>query len=139
MMPTKCTPELIANLCQEIESGASIGAACGAVGISRRRLRVWKAKARRGLEPYRQRVRSLKRAFLTATRKAEQRVYAGKGTWQSLARWLESMEPEVWRRTERREISQTTDIRIRWPDLAAAKPEAMPRSRQALLEALGKN
>jgi len=49
------------------------------------------------------------------------------------------MEPEVWRRTERREISQTTDIRIRWPDLAAKLPEAMPRSRQALLEALGKN
>ena len=81
----------------------------------------------------------LKRTRAEAIVKAERRVFEGMGRWQSSARWLESMDPDTWRRTERREISQTTDIRVRWPDFAARTPEAMPRSRQALLDALGKN
>ena len=135
----KCTPEIVAAICQHVLAGASMRSAAGSVGIDYSTLKRWLAWQREGKEPYARLCAPLKKARAEAIVKAERRVFEGMGRWQSSARWLESMDPDTWRRTERREISQTTDIRVRWPDLAAAKPEAMPRSRQALLEALGKN
>jgi len=136
---SKCTPEIVAEICRLVLGGASMKNAAGSVGITPTTLRRWQAWQREGKEPYASLCTPLKRARAEAIVTAEHRVYAGKVGWQSSARWLESIEPQTWRRTERREIAQTTDIRVRWPDLAAKLPEAMPRSRQALLGALGKN
>jgi len=135
----KCTPEIVAAICRHVLAGASMRSAAGSVGITYTTLKRWQAWQREGKEPYASLCAPLKRARAEAIVNAERRVYEGKAGWQASARWLESIEPRTWRRTERREIAQATDIRIRWPDLAAAKPEAMLRSRQVLLDALGKN
>ena len=82
-------------------------------------------------------MRPLKRARYEAIANAEQRVYSGESGWQAAAKWLESIYPEQWRRTQRREISSQEDIRIAWPDLAKSG-EGMAARRAAVDEALRK-
>lgn len=101
---TLCTPKLVRSLSAKILRGRSIEAACGAVGIDAKSLRDWEEKADAGTEPYASILPTLKRALAEAKGVAEERVYAGEGGWQSSARWLESIKPEIWRRTERREL-----------------------------------
>ena len=100
---TLCTPKMVRALSAEIERGASIESACGAVGIDRSTLTKWLQKAEEKVEPYLTTVTPLKRALATAVRHAEQRIFAGEQRWESSARWLESMRPDPWRRTERHE------------------------------------
>ena len=80
----------------------------------------------------------LKRARHEAIGNAEQRVYEGKTGWQAAARWLESIYPKQWRRTQRREISSQADVWIAWPDLAKSGPGMAARRAAAVDEALRK-
>ena len=97
---TLCTEKVCRSLATEIKKGSSIKAACGARGIEPKSLRDWRAKAEQGVEPYASIFPPLKKALASAMSRAEQRVYAGRKGWQSSARWLESMKPKPWRRTE---------------------------------------
>ncbi len=78
------------------------------------------------MEPYAAILPPLKKAIAVAVREAEKRVFRGDLQWQSSARWLESMRPARWRRTKRRETSQTQDIRFSWPDRATPRPATSP-------------
>ena len=135
---TKCTPETIAKIGEMVSKGSSLRNAAGACGIGKRTLLLWREKAKKGIVPYKDIMRPLKRALAEARGMAEQRVYSGKGTWQSSARWLESLSPALWRRTERQIVEQTSDVRVRWPDLAARTPDALARRSAAVDEALRK-
>jgi len=101
---TLCTPKMVRALSAEIKRGASIKAACGAAGIDSKSLRDWRANAEKGIEPYASIFPPLKKALSAAVGQAEMRVYAGKMGWQASARWLESISPNPWRRTDRREV-----------------------------------
>ena len=46
------------------------------------------------------------------------------------------MDPQTWRRTERREVTQTTDVRFSWPDLAKPGPGMAERRAAAIDKAL---
>ena len=78
----------------------------------------------------------LKRARYEAIGNAEQRAYSGESGWQAAARWLESIYPEQWQRSRRREISSQVDVRIAWPDLARPGQAAALRRREAVEKAL---
>ena len=136
--PTICNPEIVAEICRHVLNGVSMKTAAGSVGIDYSTLKRWRAWQREGKEPFAALCAPLKVAVAQARGKAEGRVYAGKAGWQASARWLESMDANLWRRTERREITQTTDIRVAWPDLAKATPEALARRSAAIDEALKK-
>ena len=101
----RCKPELVLAIAAEIEQGASIEAACGAVGIAKSTLGTWRRKADEGVEPYVAILTPLKRALHVAVLTAARQVYAGRTGWQASARWLESMKPDPWRRTEGRELA----------------------------------
>lgn len=135
---TLCEPKTVAAVAQHVEEGASLSAACGAEGVNHSTLDGWRKKAKDGVEPYATIVKPLKRAIAIAVCSAEKRVFGGQGQWQSSARWLESMRPGRWRRTEKREISQTTDIRVSWPDLAKPGKTMALRRAAAVDEALRK-
>jgi len=97
---TLCTPAMVRLLAKGIQAGASLEAACGAAGIDAKSLRDWRENAEKGIEPYASILPPLKKAMACAVGQAETRVFAGKMGWQASARWLESMKPAVWRRTE---------------------------------------
>jgi len=99
----KCTPEIVAAICRHVLGGASMRSAAGSVGIDYSTLKRWQAWEREGKEPFAALCAPLKKARSEAIVKAEQRVYEGKMGWQAAARWLESISPNPWRRTERRE------------------------------------
>ena len=136
--PRKCNPKIVAKIGEMVSGGASLRNAAGSVGIGNRTLQYWNQQAKKGVEPYKTLLRPLKKALCEAKARAEQRVYSGKGTWQSSARWLESLAPDLWRRTERREVSQTGDLRISWPDLSKSGPSMAEKRAAAVDEALRK-
>ncbi|MEA3367713.1 MAG: hypothetical protein U9R68_06325, partial [Planctomycetota bacterium] len=105
--PTKCTPKLIDTLVQELTAGASLSAACRAAGITPETRRQWEKRAEAGQEPYAGFLGPLKKAEGQAVAEAEKRVKAGKPGWQGSARWLESMKPDVWRRTDKHELQHS--------------------------------
>lgn len=135
---TLCEPKSVAAVAKHIEEGASLSAACGAEGVNHSTLDGWRKKAANGIEPYATIIKPLKRAIAIAVATAEKRVYRGGQFWQSSARWLESMRPGRWRRTEKREVTQTQDIRFSWPDLAKSGPGMAARRAAAIDEALRK-
>jgi len=100
----KCSAKLVAEIGRKIVAGASMKSAAGSVGIDYSTLKRWQAWEREGKEPFAALCAPLKKARAEAIMKAEQRVYAGKMGWQAAARWLESISPNPWRRTERREV-----------------------------------
>jgi len=135
---TLCTPAMVRQLAGNIERGMSLEAACGAEGISDGTLRHWRAKAEEGVEPYASILAPLKRSMAGAVGQAETRVFAGRMGWQASARWLESMKPDIWRRTERREVNETRDIRVYWADLAKPGKSMAEKRAAAVDEALRK-
>jgi len=120
MKTPKCTPKLVAKLADDIREGASLKNAAEAVGISERQLRHWRTWADEGKEPYASLVPVLKKAIGEAKAKAERRIARGELRWESSARWLESIDPDQWRRTERRQVDLRGEIRLRHPDPTVA-------------------
>jgi len=106
----KCSAELVAEISREIVAGASMRSAAGSVGIDYSTLKRWQAWEREGREPFAALCAPLKKARAEAIGKAEQRLYAGKVGWQASARWLESMDPKQWRRSERQELTHRQPV-----------------------------
>jgi len=107
----------VTRLAARIVQGVSLHTACECEGITQRTLSNWGRWHAEGREPYASLFPVLKRAKAQARATAEKRVFAGELQWQSSARWLESIDPDTWRRTERREVD-VSGIEIPWPDLA---------------------
>ena len=129
-------PELAAAIGEKVIAGWSLAAAAEALGVNRTAIYDWLDKGTDGREPYATFANNLKRALAEARGRAEENIYRRVDQWQASARWLESMDPKTWRRTERREVAQATDIRVAWPDLCQATPEALKRRCSAIDEAL---
>lgn len=129
-------PELAAAIGEKVIAGWSLAAAAEALGVNRTAIYDWLNKGTDGREPYATFAVNLKRALAEARGKAEENIYRRVDQWQASARWLESMDPKTWRRTERREVTQATDIRIAWPDLSARTQEALGWRVTAIDEAL---
>ncbi len=94
----KCTPKLMAEISRHLLAGASMKSTAGSVGIDYSTLKRWLAWEREGKEPFATLCAPLKKARYRAIASAEQRIYEGKTGWQAAARWLESIDPEQWRR-----------------------------------------
>ena len=118
--PTDCDPKVAAQIGDLMRQGVSFTTACDVVGAPNQRVYEWRRKgeADDATEPYRTFAGILKKGRADAIAAAEKRVFAGQGQWQSSARWLESMAPDTWRRTERREVDVSGTLEIPWPDLA---------------------
>ena len=135
--PTRCTLELAEEIGSRVANGASIQAACGAVGIGSDLLSDWR---KRDDEPYKGFTRILKRHLADAVAKAEVKVYGGKAGWQASARWLESIQRDRWCRMERQEINVkgTVDLTMAMRDmsdeelgrLAHATGDEVPQGKQ---------
>ena len=129
-------PELAEAIGEKVIAGWSLAAAAEAMGVNRTAIYNWLDKGTDGREPYAAFADTLKRALAEARGKAEENIYRRVDQWQASARWLESMDPKTWRRTERREVTQTSDIRVAWPDLAPETPDALKRRCASIDEAL---
>ena len=115
--PTKCTPELVQTLADEIRLGVSLHTACECVGISQQTLSNWQHWHSEGKEPYATLFGVLKAAKGFSRAKAEKRIMEGPLRWESSARWLESMDPDAWRRRETRDVNVHGEIEVMFPDL----------------------
>ena len=129
-------PELATAIGEKVIAGWSLAAAAEALGVNRTAIYDWLDKGKDGREPYATFADNLKKALAEARGKAEENIYRRVEQWQASARWLESMDPQTWRRTERREVSQTNDVRVAWPDLAKSGPGMAERRAAAVDEAL---
>jgi len=131
-------PELAEALGEKVMRGWSIASAAESLGVHRTTIYQWLAKGEgpEAGEPYKGFADSLKKALGAARGRAEETIYRRAEAWQAAARWLESMDPKTWRRTERREISSQVDFRVAWPDLARPGQAAALRRAEAAEKAI---
>jgi len=118
--PTRCNDALAKAIGRRVRGGVSLQTACDCERVNAQSVYEWfhKGTGLAAREPYQSFTASLKRDLADARATAEERVFAGELQWQSSARWLESMDPATWRRTERREVDVSGALEIPWPDLA---------------------
>ena len=133
-------PKLAEALGKKVMRGWSIASAAESLGVHRTTIYQWldKGEGPQATKPYKGFADTLKKALGGARGLAEENIFGRVDNWQASARWLESIDPKTWRRTERREVAQTTDIRVSWPDLAKVGPGMAERRAAAVDEALRK-
>lgn len=126
----KFSEELLQAVLDHIRNGASMEAACGAMGLGPDWLWHCRKRAEDGKEPWAKYLRELQSAKDIARVNAERRVFEGKGAWCAAARWLESHYAEQWRRVERLEHHQHGEIILRFADLSAEERARLSAKRK---------
>jgi Transposase len=89
--PSKLTPQVAVQLAEQLGAGAAVGEAARAVGVSRRTLQLWRARAyssRPEDQPYVSLERRIQRAVAAHRPRAT--------PWEEAAAWLEAEHPERW-------------------------------------------
>ena len=95
--PSKLTPELADRLVALLAGGATIASAAAAVGVDRRTIQQWRARAY-SRDPRNRPQVELERRLQAARLDAAARTAAPAPTddWQAAARRLEAMAPSRW-------------------------------------------
>jgi hypothetical protein len=108
------TPRIQEIICEVIAAGNYQKVAAQAAGLSEETVIKWRAKGRRGIEPY----ASLERAIEQADRECEQSLVAKvmaatNDDWRAAAMILERKYPERWSRYRERAAFETGSILAR--------------------------
>ena len=100
--PSKCTPEVVAKICEALKLGVSWAAAAAHAGLTERCVMEWKARGLEGEAPFDQFLQEATRARESAevrmaaiVMKAAQEGNASAAQW-----WLERRRPENWGRRD---------------------------------------
>lgn len=124
--PTKLDDETADRICEAVSLGSPLYLAARAGGIDPETLRAWKARGRKGEQPYSAFLGRLKvaeavgvTAALTVIRKA-----ASEGTWQAAAWILERRYPKVF---GRRDVRAELKLQALSPEEAKEKVTALVR------------